>query len=82
MSDVDAAIAAGRVPSAITADYLKQSRDGSAIGAIIFVCVLTAVVVLARCASRLLIIKSFGFDDALALVGLASSSTTTVTYRG
>ncbi|KAJ9614132.1 hypothetical protein H2200_002268 [Cladophialophora chaetospira] len=71
MSDVDAAIAAGRVPDGITAEYLKQSRDGPAIGAIVFLCILTALVVLSRCASRLFLVKSFGVDDALALVGLA-----------
>ena len=73
MSDVNAAIATGRVPEGVSANYLKQSRDGSAIGAITFVCVLTVVVVVSRCASRLFIVKFFGIDDALALAGLVSA---------
>ena len=76
MSDVDAAISSGRVPDGISANYLKQSRDGPAIGAITFLCILTAVVVLTRCASRLFIVKFFGSDDALALVGLVSLAQT------
>ncbi|KAK5220288.1 hypothetical protein LTR47_011261, partial [Exophiala xenobiotica] len=70
-SDVDNAIAAGQVPAGITAAYLKESRDESSIIAILFVCCLTVLVVASRCASRLLVVKFFGCDDALAVVGLA-----------
>lgn len=73
-SDVDNAIAAGQVPAGITAAYLKESRDESSIIAILFVCCLTVLVVASRCASRLLVVKFFGCDDALAVVGLVRST--------
>lgn len=70
MSDVDEAIAAGRVPAGITAAYLKESKDQPAIAGIIFVTVLTFIVVVGRLLSRAFIVRRFGFDDGLALVSL------------
>ncbi|KAJ6438762.1 proteinrelated to integral membrane protein pth11 [Purpureocillium lavendulum] len=70
MSDVDEAIAAGRVPAGITAAYLKESKDQPAIAGIIFVTALTFVVVVARLLSRAFIVRRFGFDDGLALVSM------------
>ncbi|KIV79507.1 hypothetical protein PV11_07065 [Exophiala sideris] len=69
-SNVDQAIAAGQVPAGISAAYLKQSRDEGSIIAISFVFALTFLVVISRCASRLFVVKFFGYDDALAVVGL------------
>ena len=69
---VAAAIAAGRVPDTVSADYLNESRDQSAIAAIIFVGVFTSLVVFARTVSRACLFKHYGFDDALALFGLVS----------
>ncbi|KAK1775486.1 hypothetical protein QBC45DRAFT_422080 [Copromyces sp. CBS 386.78] len=65
------ALQAGRVPENITTAWLEESRDDSAIGAIIFVTVLAAVVVLSRIASRVLVLRRTGLDDWLALLGLA-----------
>ncbi|UNI17962.1 hypothetical protein JDV02_004265 [Purpureocillium takamizusanense] len=70
MSDVDEAIAAGRVPAGITAAYLNESRDQPAIAGIIFVTALTFVVVVGRLLSRAFIVRRFGFDDGLALISL------------
>ncbi len=66
------AFASGKVPDHITIEYLMQNRDAPAIAALIFLAVLTGIVVGARCFSRLLIVKSFGLDDILALFSLAS----------
>ncbi|RGP70844.1 hypothetical protein FLONG3_7300 [Fusarium longipes] len=70
MSDpkVAEAIAQGRVPEGITAGYLNETRDASAIAGIIFVTVLTSIIVLGRLASRALLMRRFGFDDALTLL--------------
>ncbi|KAM0217987.1 hypothetical protein ACHAPA_011024 [Fusarium lateritium] len=70
MSDpkVAQAIADGRVPKGITADYLNETKDAPAIAGIIFVTCLTSIVVLGRLASRALLIRRFGFDDALTLL--------------
>ncbi|KAM0444041.1 hypothetical protein ACHAQK_002793 [Fusarium lateritium] len=70
MSDpkVAQAIADGRVPKEITADYLNETKDAPAIAGIIFVTCLTSIVVLGRLASRALLIRRFGFDDALTLL--------------
>ncbi|CEI62626.1 hypothetical protein FVEN_g5155 [Fusarium venenatum] len=57
----------GRVPKGITADYLNETRDASAIAGIIFVTVLTSIIVLGRLASRAFLMHRFGFDDALTL---------------
>ncbi|KAK3950860.1 hypothetical protein QBC32DRAFT_6385 [Pseudoneurospora amorphoporcata] len=68
---VTRALQAGRVPENITTAWLEESRDDSAIGAIIFVTILTAVIVLSRIASRVLVLRRTGLDDWLALLGLA-----------
>ncbi|KAJ2903773.1 hypothetical protein MKZ38_009339 [Zalerion maritima] len=72
MSDpaVAAAIAAGNVPDDITADYLNETRDPPTIAAIVVVTALTALIVGCRAISRALLVKRFGFDDALAVFGL------------
>ncbi|CAF3567514.1 unnamed protein product [Fusarium graminearum] len=58
----------GRVPKGITADYLNQSRDASAIAGIVFVTALTSIIVLGRLASRAFLMRRFGFDDGLTLI--------------
>ncbi|KAI6777197.1 hypothetical protein HG530_001142 [Fusarium avenaceum] len=70
MSDpkVAQAIADGRVPKGITADYLNETKDTPAIAGIIFITCLTSIIVLGRLASRALLIRRFGFDDALTLL--------------
>lgn len=67
------AIAAGHVPSSITADYLMQNRNHPAIVAIIVIGLLTFVVVVLRCGSRLFFVRKFGIDDGLAAASLVCS---------
>ncbi|EEU36524.1 uncharacterized protein NECHADRAFT_42574 [Fusarium vanettenii 77-13-4] len=67
-SDVARAIADGRVPKGITADYLNESKDAPAIAGIVFVTVLTSLVVLGRLISRAFLIRRFGLDDILTLI--------------
>jgi fucose permease len=76
MSDpkVAQAIADGKVPKGITADYLNETKDTPAIAGIIFVTCLTSIIVLGRLASRALLIRRFGFDDALTLLSWVSFS--------
>ena len=74
MDPVASAIAAGRVPEGVAADYLYQSRDNSAIAGILFVCCLTTVVVALRCFSRGYVVKHFGSDDAVAALGLVRNT--------
>lgn len=76
MSDpkVSQAIADGRVPKEITADYLNETRDASAIAGILFVTVLTSIIVLGRLASRAFLMHRFGIDDALTFVSWVSLS--------
>lgn len=69
MVSVADAIAAGNVPSSISADYLDQSRDAPAIGAIIFLLCFTTVILGLRYYSRIFLVKSFGLDDWLAGLG-------------
>lgn len=61
------AIAAGKVPAGVSAEFLSESKDRPAIIAIILVTVITSVIVLLRLISRLLVVKRFGIDDGLAL---------------
>ncbi|KAI8670032.1 hypothetical protein NCS56_00807100 [Fusarium sp. Ph1] len=67
-SDVARAIADGRVPKDITADYLNETKDAPAIAGIVFVTVLTSIVVLGRLISRAFLIRRFGLDDTLTLI--------------
>jgi hypothetical protein len=70
MSDVDAAIADGRVPKDVSRAYLLQSRDKPSIAGIIFVTALTTIVVAARLFGRAFLARRFGFDDGLAAASL------------
>lgn len=72
MSDIDDAIADGRVPDDVSKEYLLESRDKPAIAGIIFVTALTAFIVAVRLLGRGLLARRFGFDDALAGVSLVS----------
>ncbi|KAK7420933.1 hypothetical protein QQX98_002497 [Neonectria punicea] len=70
MSDpkVAEAIADGRVPDTVTAEFLNQTKDAPAIAGIIFVTILTSIIVLGRLASRAFLIRRFGIDDTLTLL--------------
>lgn len=65
---VTEAIADGRVPKDITAAFLNETKDASAIAGIIFVTVLTSIIVLGRLGSRAFLIRRFGVDDTLTLL--------------
>ncbi|KAI9730401.1 MAG: hypothetical protein M1834_005911 [Cirrosporium novae-zelandiae] len=66
-ADIAAAEVAGRIPDSVSLSYLAQSNDKPAIIAIYFIGALTLLIVILRCYARLLLIKKFGFDDALAV---------------
>ena len=72
---VTRALQAGRVPEGVSVAWLEESRDNSAIGAIIFVTVLTGIVVSLRIASRAFVLNRTGLDDWLAVLGLVTAST-------
>ncbi|TWU74927.1 hypothetical protein ED733_004797 [Metarhizium rileyi] len=71
MSDVDRAIADGRVPSHVTRGFLLESKDRPAIVGILVVTGLTFLVVFGRVYSRAFVVRRFGFDDWIAVVSLA-----------
>ncbi|KAL5614887.1 hypothetical protein BROUX41_004966 [Berkeleyomyces rouxiae] len=66
---ISEAIAAGRVPENVE-ERLYPSTDNQTIAAIVFVGSLSTLVVAVRLFSRLFIVKHFGIDDGLALLGL------------
>jgi hypothetical protein len=70
---IAAAIASGRVPPDITAEYLMETRDLPAKGAVVCVGLLTISVVLLRFISRWSV-KRLGIDDVLAGVSLVLNS--------
>ncbi|KAK2590461.1 hypothetical protein QQS21_011862 [Conoideocrella luteorostrata] len=70
-TDVDQAIAAGRVSEPLSREFLLESKDRPAIAGILFVTILTSVIVFGRVLSRTFIVRRFGYDDALAVVSLA-----------
>jgi hypothetical protein len=72
-SRIQQAIAAGGVPSDITAEYLGESRDRPSIIGIVFVTALTFLVVVTRLISRSVIVQRIGIDDVLAAVSLVST---------
>ena len=68
-ADIQAAYAIpGNVPADITPEYLMESRDRAPIIAIIFIGSLAIILALLRSYARLVVVKEFGFDDALALL--------------
>lgn len=77
MSDpkVAEAFAEGRIPleDGLTEEFLNESKDQPAIIAIIFVAALTALFVISRVISRILIVKRVGIDDGLAMASLVCS---------
>lgn len=70
--EVADAIAVGRVPQNISAEFLKESRDGQAMAGIMVVAVLTSVIVLGRLWSRMFLVRRFGTDDYLTLLSFVS----------
>lgn len=71
---ITAAIESGDVPLNITTEYLMETRDHSAVIALIVVGGLTSIVVLARCISRGFVVKNFGLDDWLAVFSVVRAS--------
>ncbi|KAL5344693.1 hypothetical protein ACLOAV_010385 [Pseudogymnoascus australis] len=67
-SAITTAIAAGKVPVRITADYLMENRDAGSIGGMLAVAVLALLIVCARLYARLFFsVSSFGLDDSLII---------------
>ncbi|PFH55923.1 hypothetical protein XA68_17382 [Ophiocordyceps unilateralis] len=67
---INEAIASGRVPADITAEFLGESRDGPAMVGIMLVPMITAAIVVCRLLARTLMLQRFGVDDGLALASL------------
>lgn len=78
MTGGDAAVAdafqAGRIPQEISVAYLDEDRDTPSMAASIAMFVLTLVVVNGRAFSRFFLRKSFGVDDALAVIGMVRTT--------
>lgn len=68
----DALAKPGYIPSDITADFLKQSRDKPVVIAILFVGCFVSFIMVLRCVARVLIAKKFHLDDWLALITMVS----------
>ncbi|KFZ19482.1 hypothetical protein V501_00643 [Pseudogymnoascus sp. VKM F-4519 (FW-2642)] len=67
-SAITIAIAAGKVPVGITADYLMENRDAGSIGGMLAVAVLALLIVSARLYARVFIsVSSLGLDDYLII---------------
>lgn len=69
-SQIDKAIADGRVPSDVSKAFLLESKDQPAIAGIIFVAALTFIIVCGRVLSRAFLVRRFGYDDALAVASM------------
>ncbi|RCI16872.1 hypothetical protein L249_2045 [Ophiocordyceps polyrhachis-furcata BCC 54312] len=67
---IEEAIATGKVPQHITAEYLGRSKDSEGVGWIVFITLLVNVVVISRLSSRAWVVKRLGLDDGLALISL------------
>jgi hypothetical protein len=78
---IHAAIASGRVPPSITADYLFQSRDTGAKVALLLVGALTTIIVVLRCISRWTA-RRLGIDDAFACLSSVSTARNPSLLRG
>ena len=72
-ADILAAIAAGRVPPQITAEYLAQSRDSGPIAGIVVVTILASIVVCMRLYARTCVAWKIGLDDYLIIPTLVST---------
>lgn len=66
-SAITTAIAAGKVPVGITADYLMENRDAGSMGGMLAVAVLALLIVCARLYVRVFSVSSFGLDDSLII---------------
>lgn len=64
------AYAAGRIPPEVSVAYLDEDRDTPSMVASIIMFALTLAVVNGRAFSRFFLRKSFGVDDALAVIGM------------
>ena len=72
--DIEAAYAIpGKVPAAITPEYLAENRDRAPIIAIIIIGVFAILLAFLRSYARISVIKEFGIDDALALLTIVRS---------
>ena len=71
-ANILAAIAAGRVPSQFTAEYLQESRDSDPIAGIVVVSILACAIVCTRLYARSFVVWKIGLDDYLIIPTLVS----------
>lgn len=72
-ADILAAIAAGKVPSNFTAEYLQESRDSSPVAGIVVVGILACAIVCTRLYARAFVAWKIGLDDYLIIPTMVSS---------
>ncbi|KAH8705883.1 hypothetical protein BGW36DRAFT_19069 [Talaromyces proteolyticus] len=69
-ADIAHAFEVGNIPPGITVEFLMESRDGPTKAAIYFLFFFTFALMLARCYSRIFVVRKFGLDDWLACLTL------------
>ncbi|KAJ6011358.1 hypothetical protein N7451_002770 [Penicillium sp. IBT 35674x] len=67
-ADILAAHEVGRIPNGVSLKYLAQSRDHSALVAIVFMACMTGIVFILRLYARIFLTKKAGLDDWLAVL--------------
>lgn len=69
-ADIQAADAAGQIPSGISLEYLAETYDREAIIGIIVLVVVSFVVLILRCFARAVLLKRTGIDDLLMVLAM------------
>ena len=72
-ADIAHAYEVGNVPAGITPEFLMESRDGPTKAAIYFLFFFTMAFMMARCYSRIFVVRKFGLDDWLACLTFVRS---------
>ena len=62
------AVESGKVPPSIGVEFLSETRDMPSIAGILFITILTGLVMVARLASRISIVRKIGTDDIIATI--------------
>lgn len=69
-ADIQAADAAGQIPSGISLEYLAETYDKQVIVGIIVLVVVSFVVLVLRCFARAVLLKRTGIDDLLMVLAM------------
>lgn len=69
-ADIQAADAAGQIPSGISLEYLAEAYDKQVIIGIIVLVVVSFVVLVLRCFARVVLLKRTGIDDLLMVLAM------------